>query len=76
MISFFNWDPSAPEHSAQSNSMPNPETRAHSSTSSTLSSGQLPPTPCVLRQCDILNTMNTVHVLLETAELVNLVAVT
>ena len=53
MISFFDWDPSDPEHSAQSNSMPNPETRAHSS----VSPGQLP-RRFALRQ----NTRNTVHV--------------
>ena len=37
------------------------DTRAHSSTSSTVSSGQLPPTPRVLRQSDILNTLNSAH---------------
>ena len=52
------------------------DTRAHSSTFSSVSSGQWPPMPCVLRQSDILNTLNIVHVQLETAEHVNLVAVT
>ena len=56
--------------------MPDRDTRAHSSKSSTVSSDQLPPTPCVLRQSDILNTLNIVHVQLETAEHVKLVAVT
>ena len=70
------WDPGDPEQSAYSNSVPDRDTRAHSSTSSTVSSGQLPPTPCVLRQSDILNTLNIVHVQFETADHVNLVAVT
>ena len=70
------WDPGDPEQSAYSNSTPDRDTRAHSSTSSTVSSGQLSPTPCVLRQSDILNTMNIVQVQLETAEHVSLVAVT
>ena len=60
------WDSGDPEQSAYSNSMPGRDTRAHSSTSSTVSSGQLSPTPCVLRQ----------SVQLETAEHVNLVPVT
>ena len=60
------WDPSDPEQSAYSNSTPDRDTRAHSSTSSTVSAGQLPPTQCVLRQSDILNTLNIVHVQLET----------
>ena len=57
-----------PEQSAYSNSMLDRETRAHSSTSSTVSSGQLPPTPCVLRQSYTLMMVNIVHVQLETAE--------
>ena len=40
MICFFDWDPGDPEHSAQTNSMPNREPCAHSSKSSTVSSGQ------------------------------------
>ena len=67
MITFLDWDPGDPEHSAQSNSMPNPETRAHSS----VSSGQLPRLYALRK-----NTRNTVHVLLETAERMNPVAVT
>ena len=74
MATLGDWDPCEPEQSAYSNSMPDRDTRAHSSTSSTVSSG--PPTPCVLRQSDILNMLNLVHVQLETAEHVNLVAVT
>ena len=67
------WDPGDPEQSANSNSTLDRDTRAHSSTSSTVSSGQLPPTQCVLRQSDMLNIL---HAQLETAEHVNLVAVT
>ena len=47
------WDPGDTEQSAYSNSMPDRDTRAHSSLSSTVSSGQVPPTPWVLRQSDI-----------------------
>ena len=67
------WDPGDPEQSAYSNSMPVLETRTHSSTSSTVSSGRR---PYALRQSDILTTRNIVHVQLETPEHVNLVAVT
>ena len=52
--------------------MPDRDTRAHSSTSSTVSSGQLPPTPCVLRQSDILMMLNIVHLRVDAAEHVNL----
>ena len=62
MICFFDWDPGDPEHSAQTNSMPNREPCAHSSNSSTVSSGQLPPTPRVLRQS---YTLMMLHVELE-----------
>ena len=71
------WDPGDPEQSAYSNSMRDLETCAHSSTSSTVSSGQLTPRrPYALRQSDILTTRNIVHVQLDTPEHVNLVAVT
>ena len=76
MISCFDWDPSDPEHLAQTKPMPCRELCAHSSTSSTVNSGQLPRRPWALRQSDILNTQNIVHVQLETAEHAKLVAVT
>ena len=73
MICFFDRDPGDPEQFAQINSMPDREACADSSTSSTVSSVNCPWRPCTLCQSDILNTRNIVHVLLQTAEHVNLV---
>ena len=61
MISFFDWDPGDPVHSAQTNSMPNREACAHSSKSSTDSSGQLTPwCLCSIRQSYTLMMLNIV----------------
>ena len=77
MICFFDWDPGDLERSAQTNSMPNRELCAHSSKSSSVSSCQLTPRRLgAIRQSYTLMMLNIVHVQLETAEHVNLVAVT
>ena len=63
------WDPGDPEHLAQIKSTPNREPCAHSSTSSAVSSGQLPRRPCALRQSDILTMLNILYMELEMATL-------
>ena len=50
------WDPGDTEQSAYSNSMPDRDTRAHSFVIFYRLFCQVPPTPWVLRQSDILNT--------------------
>ena len=61
MICSLNWDPGDPEHSATTNSMPKREPCAHSSKISTVSSGQFPPTPRILRQSYTLMRINIVY---------------
>ena len=73
MISFFEQDPLDPEQSAHSNSMQlEYEPGAHNSTVSNVS----PWRPCAIRQSDNFKLPKVVHLRLDTAELVNLVAVT
>ena len=68
MISFFDWDPGNPEHSAQTNSTPNREPCTHSLKSSTVSSGQLTPWRlCAIRQSYTLMMLNIVYMELEMA---------